>query len=102
MNKGITQKHGRFSLSIRVLPLSIFGTYSVNAQVINEQEACQRAEAFIETHGLSDRGPKRAKEAQDKRLEMVYLQADKQSGDPLYYVFQQPFLLLQKRTKKSL
>jgi hypothetical protein len=31
----------------------IFGTYSVNAQVINEQEACQRAEAFIETHGLS-------------------------------------------------
>lgn len=90
MNKGISQKHGRFSLSIMMLSLSIFGTYSVNAQVINEQEACQRAEAFIETHGLSDIGPKRAKEAQDKRLEMVYLQADKQSGDPLYYVFQQP------------
>lgn len=90
MNKVISQKHGRFSLSIMMLSLSIFGTYSVNAQVINEQEACQRAEAFIETHGLSDRGPKWAKEAQDKRLEMVYLQANKQSGDPLYYVFQQP------------
>lgn len=90
MNKGISQRHGRFSLSIMMLSLSIFGTYSVNAQVINEQEACQRAEAFIETHGLTDSGPKRAKEAQDKRLEMVYMQADKQSGDPLYYVFQQP------------
>ncbi len=90
MNNGISQKHGRFSLPVIVLLLSIFGTYSVKAQVINEQEAYQRAEAFIETHGISDRGPKRAKEAQDKGLELVYIHADKLSGDPFYYVFQQP------------